>query len=509
MPDSLLSPAAIAPCDWLTLMFEQSALGIAYATLDGYIIQVNDAFCALLDTPRAELLGQTCSDLTHPDDRQSARERQVALIDGTPFALVDKRFLRAGGSAIWCQCAMTLLRDAAGAPQGFSVVLQDISARKQLDAAAEHAREQEELARRDAQQAMMLMREAQMRFHRLIDTSMIGIAVSEADIIVETNAAFLNMVGYSQSDLINQHLTWHGLAFPEYEEHDQRAYQELITHGECEPYEKELRRKDGSRVPVLIGAAQMAKDPFRSVTFIVDRTVMHQLEEARLQMQFVVAHELRTPLTTLKLASQLVQRRLTRAGLAEAEIVAGLTRDIVRMERLVNDLLTASRTDPGNVQLNLAIHDLGALCRKVADEQQTITGRPIVCALPPTPTLVLCDLHRLQQVIGNLLSNALKYSDTETPVILRLTRRKGLARVSVQDQGQGIPREMLPLVFDRAYRVPGVRVLHGSSEGLGIGLYVCKVLVEAHGARLQVASIVGEGTTFWFALPLVSLPEWP
>jgi signal transduction histidine kinase len=105
--------------------------------------------------------------------------------------------------------------------------------------------------------------------------------------------------------------------------------------------------------------------------------------------------------------------------------------------------------------------------------------------------------------VRNLLSNALKYSPPPSPVELRLRREGEEAVVSVRDEGPGIPCEALSYLFERFYRVPGVRAQHGSSVALGLGLYISRTLVERHGGRMGVRSEPGQGATFWFTLPLI------
>ena len=111
---------------------------------------------------------------------------------------------------------------------------------------------------------------------------------------------------------------------------------------------------------------------------------------------------------------------------------------------------------------------------------------------------------RISQVLTNLLSNALKYSPPDRPVSVRLQRKKGVARIEVHDDGPGIPPESKPHLFERFYRVPGMKVLHGLSDGLGLGLYIARTLVELHGGKIDVESEERQGATFWFTLPLLS-----
>ena len=171
-----------------------------------------------------------------------------------------------------------------------------------------------------------------------------------------------------------------------------------------------------------------------------------------------------------------------------------------RLTALVNDLLDVSRIQAGRLELRLAACDLVELCQQAVEEQRMSTERHIDLDVPAEPVLVLADSERLGQVFQNLLGNALKYSDPQTRVQVTLTRRDGQAQVQVQDQGVGIKSDEVPLIFERFYRASTARA--GKERGLGLGLAICKEIVERHQGRIWAASEEGQGSTFAFELPL-------
>jgi len=175
---------------------------------------------------------------------------------------------------------------------------------------------------------------------------------------------------------------------------------------------------------------------------------------------------------------------------------------IIRMERLVNDLLDVSRIESGRLALRLEPLDLVSLCRHVAAEQMAASEREIALELPREPTIVRADADRIDQVLANLLSNALKYSPQERPVTLTVRKEAANVVMVIRDEGSGIPQEALPHLFERFYRVPGVQVQSGSGVGLGLGLYITRELVERHGGQIGAESTPGFGTTFSVMLPL-------
>jgi len=148
--------------------------------------------------------------------------------------------------------------------------------------------------------------------------------------------------------------------------------------------------------------------------------------------------------------------------------------------------------------------DLLTIARDAVQEQQSAwPERALTLDLPPRATLPLvADADRIGQVITNYLTNALKYSTEDQPVVVRITARNGSARVAVRDRGPGLSPEQQTHLWERFYRVPGIELQSGSGVGLGLGLHICKTIVERHGGHVGVESAPGAGSAFWFTLPL-------
>jgi two-component system, sensor histidine kinase and response regulator len=222
----------------------------------------------------------------------------------------------------------------------------------------------------------------------------------------------------------------------------------------------------------------------------------------------IASHELKTPLASLKGMTQLLRRRLDRSGSPEVTSAKRMERSIRRMELLVNDLLDASLMATGIFNLHCERCNLNRLCQDLIDE--------FTMGIEPAPVITLhvrnqpleadVDIDRISQVILNLLSNARKYSPAGTPISLMLQQREDKATIAVSDKGIGIPAELIPHMFERFYRVPGVEVKTGSSFGLGLGLYISHKIVECHGGCITVQSTSGHGSTFSISLPLAADP---
>ena len=245
------------------------------------------------------------------------------------------------------------------------------------------------------------------------------------------------------------------------------------------------------------------------------------LREAQEQMDTFLAiasHELKTPLTYIKLNLQLTQRSLGKlvrndSGMPEelrkkATLVlqefAQTDHQVAQLERLVNDVLDVSRARSGKLDLHPESTDLGAIVREAVGEQrQAAPSRTLLLQLPATqPVPVYADAGRIGQVVTNYLTNALKYSPAEQPVVVGLDVASNEARVWVRDQGPGLPPEEQVRIWERFHRVKGIKVQSGTGVGLGLGLYICRIIIERHQGQVGVESTPGQGSTFWFTLPL-------
>jgi signal transduction histidine kinase len=269
----------------------------------------------------------------------------------------------------------------------------------------------------------------------------------------------------------------------------------------------------GERRQIRVSAAPIrssAGEITGAVAVASDITQIYQLERQKDDFLSIASHELRTPLTSLKALTQLTRRQLERSGSPAAAHLARMEHSIVRMEQLINDLLDVSRIEAGKLAIRPEPCQLQRLCQQVIDEQVMAMEHAVRFDAPREPLEAEVDVDRLSQVLTNLLSNAFKYSPPDCPVTLTLRQEGEMALFSVHDEGSGIPPEELAHIFDRFYRVPGIEVQRGSGVGLGLGLYICREIVERHGGKIWAESSVGQGSTFFVVLPLAgSLDQMP
>jgi PAS domain S-box-containing protein len=268
-------------------------------------------------------------------------------------------------------------------------------------------------------------------------------------------------------------------------------------------------RKDGALLPVAcnVSPLQLAGLELGAVLEVRDRSAEARAEEEKRDFVAMIAHDLRTPLASIQAQVQLLQRRLTREDQGESGQASGLetiARGTRRMGAMIEELLEAGRLESGVVPLDRAPMDVSALAAQVISQIVPREERERVTLRSSTPAIVaFADAERIERVLANLLSNALKYSPPHAPVQVEVRRADGEVVVAVVDHGAGIPNDQLSLLFQRF-----VRVDRGSADpgGLGLGLYIVRLIVEAHGGRVWVESGVS-GSTISFALPLDASDE--
>jgi hypothetical protein len=262
----------------------------------------------------------------------------------------------------------------------------------------------------------------------------------------------------------------------------------------------EVTRSTGEYVPVAMRCAYL-KDAAGVVRRVVcslrDARPRRGMDMRTVEVISTVSHEIRSPLTSIKGFTKTLLDRWDRFDDdMKREMLGAVNNDADRVTRLLGELLDISRLEAGRLKLRLQPLDVAALAERVVDRMRERADAHDLVFNAAEVQRVPADPDKVEQVLTNLIENAIKYTEAGT-VTVSVTENAHWVCAAVSDQGEGIPEAQLTRLFRKFYR----RERAGSPSGTGLGLYICKGLVEAHGGDITVRSTLGEGTTFEFRLP--------
>lgn len=350
------------------------------------------------------------------------------------------------------------------------------------------------------------------RFQTLFNSTFEGVLVHQDQKIVDANTAVLKMFDYTREEIVGRSIF--DFIHPE----NRKTEMDKLRFADMAPYETVGVTKHGRAINIEVRGKdfEIGNHPTRIVTIqdISDRKLaekeriiaMTLAENVRLRDDFIsiASHELKTPLTALQLQVQLIERDLKKRPSEEQliEIVHSSTqflrRQITRITELVESMIDVSRISSGRFIMHKEKFDISTLVREIAGSLVALhTEPPVTIEIDALMPITLeGDRQRLGQVIENLLSNAIKYGN-QKPIAIRARRQGPNACITVEDKGIGIAPEFIAKIFDRFERAVSARNI----TGFGLGLFIAREIVHAHGGTIEIKSTLGVGSTFTVTLP--------
>ncbi|MFT4039387.1 MAG: PAS domain S-box protein [Thermomicrobiales bacterium] len=475
----------------LAAIVESSDDAIIGKTLDGVITSWNPAAERLYGYTAAEAIGRPISliiPLDRPEELPSIMGR---LRRGEPIDHFETVRVRKDGERLDISVSISPIRDEAGAIIGAASIGRDITGQRHSE------RERQELARQ-ADLEMAARHESEERFRAVWTVTAEAIAISDPEgIVLDANPAYCALYGRSADEVVGQSFS---VIFPvELRDAAEAQYRAIFAAaGAPSVFEARIHLPDGSERVVESRANFLEREGKRlaMVSTIHDITERKRLDEAQQDFVAMASHDLASPLTVLRARAQLLQRRQT----YDEASVAAILEQTGRMGRLISDLRDLAQAEGGGLAVQRQPVDLVALGQEAVERASTLTTTHRVTLTNPESTvLVAGDRDRLAQVLDNLLGNAIKYSPDGGDIRVYVAACGATATLRVTDEGPGIPAETLPRLFDRFFR--GTRA--SGDPGLGLGLYITRMVVEAHGGHVRAESEPGEGSTFTVELPLL------
>jgi PAS domain S-box-containing protein len=467
---------------------EAAANAIMITDRHGSILSANAAFCRLTGYEREEVLGKNPRFLkSGAHDDAFYREMWATICSGKSWqGEIQNR--RKDGTVYVEEMTITPVTEKDGTITNFIAVKQDTTERKRIDA----------------------------RFRRLVNSNAQGVMFwNRGGIITGANDAFLDLVGYTQEDMEAGLITWAGLTPREYAGVDSIALDEIAMEGVCTPYEKEYVRKDGGRVPVLVGAATFEDNRDDGFCFVLDLTDRKKLEQQFLRAQRMdsigtlaggIAHDLNNMLTPIIMSLQLFHLRFP--DTESKDLIEMIHASAQRGADMVRQLLSFARGVEGR-RVEVQVKHLVREIEQIANDT-FLKHIQITTSMPPNLATVLGDPTQLHQLLLNLAVNARDAMPNGGTLVisaenveldeqyagLNIDARPGpYVLLSVRDSGTGIPQEVIEKIFDPFFTTKEV------GKGTGLGLSTSLAIVKNHCGFIRVYSEPGIGTTFMVYLP--------
>jgi PAS domain S-box-containing protein len=486
-------------------LVESLPLNVFRKDCAGKFIVANQRFCDTIGRTFAEIEGRTDFDFYPAAQATKYRSDDERVIQ-TGAVLEDvENHVTPDGKRLHVQVLKAPVRDAAGEVVGIQGMFWDVTTRVRADEA---------------------LRQSDARFRKLAHSSLIGVITATLDgRILDANDAFLKIVGYSRQAVANSSLRWDVLTPVEWRQDDERAIAHLHATGTCTPWEKEFIRKDGTRVPVLIGVTMLEESTNECVCFVLDITERKKIERdlkqakdaadaaSRAKSTFLanMSHEVRTPMNAIIGLSELLLR--TPLNPKQQEYLQLVLQSGESLLTVINDVLDFSKVESGKLEL---VREPMPVKECVGDAAKALAfkahekGLELLCDVKAdVPEWIWGDSGRLRQVLTNLVGNAVKFTqqgEVQLRVVLCRHEPQGPDELlfSIRDTGIGIPSEKLDQIFE-AFEQADNRTTR-QFGGTGLGLAIVRKLVELMGGRVWVESTLGKGSTFFFTLPCEACP---
>jgi PAS domain S-box-containing protein len=473
---------------------------IIYKDTQNRILRLNEKAAQALGGTVADLEGKATGDILPKEVAEALhRDDLIVITSGAPRLGIEESHPTADGKPHWMRTDKVPYFDEDGKVIGVIVFSVDITERKHAEQRLKQSEEQHRLIVETATEGIwMIDRQGRTTFANNVMGKLLG--CDRDELLAKSVFDFMAPADLGKG----------------------RGIVAQLAEGHAVSLDFRFRRKDGSGLWMQASAAPMRDASGRvigALGMMTDISKRRQAEQDlkdaytklqavdRERMQFLnnAAHELGTPLTPIRLQIHLLRSRVRAPGrdLNEVKAVDILDRNFERLGRLVKDLLDSARLQAESMKLHRAPVDLRDI---IYASVETYLAPSVeagvdleVGELPPLP--VECDTSRISQVLDNLLSNAVKFTPSGHHVRVNATIRDGMARISVQDDGNGMKPEDLSRLFKPFTQVHDtMKVIKG---GTGLGLYISQGLVQAHGGLIHAESAgLGKGSTFWFELPL-------
>lgn len=481
-------------------LVREATIGIVVLEGEAWHISIaNEAFAKLIGRSTQDIMGKNLFELLpearsefEPIMQSVYRDGKSIQNNNAAYTVQDKNGQTIEG---YVNVLYQPFREEDGTITGIIEIIQDVTDKVKAELQVVSMYENEKSLHRE-------IAESEERFRNMAESTDVLIAVSnEKAESVYFNKAWERFTGRSQQDLLG--FGWTDMIHPEDRERFVDYYMESFKKQEPFANEFRLKNNDGNyRWQRVLGPPRFRPDGSFAgyISSCFDITEQKQDELRKNDFIAMVSHELKTPLTSISGFLQLLEMdaKKNNYGFSTA-MTAKARRQVGKMITMINGFLNVSRLEAGKLDIHKTRFDMADLLQEIqADADSLYPGRKLVFD-PVEHTIVEADWHKIENVISNFLSNAVKYAPNGS-IQIACVQKDNLVEVSVADAGIGIRKEDLGKIFDRYYRIEQGLSDNGVS-GFGIGLYLCAEIIQRHNGKIWAESEPGEGAVFYFTLP--------
>lgn len=472
----------------LSAIVESSQDAIISKKLDGTITSWNNAAEKIFGFTPDETIGKHIS-IIIPDDLLSEEAEIISKVKKGERIEHYKTIRRTKqGNKVSIAITVSPIKDEQGNVIGVSKIARDINEQKSAE-------------------------EKEAMLAAIVDSSDDAIVSKTLDGIINTwNYAAEKLFGYKESEAIGKHIS---IIIPPDRIQEETLIIAKIRNGERMEHLETIRvNKNGKEINIsvtvspiknksgeIIGASKIARDiterieAERQLKLYTEK--LQELNNYKDEFMAMASHELKTPLTVIKANLQILEFKM--AADENINFVSKTLASVDKLISLITNLLDVSKIQSGKLELNRSVFNINVLLKEIIENiQQTSSNHKIIFNNTTETLLADADKERIEQVIVNMLTNAIKYSPNTCDIIVDSVKDDGKLIIGIKDSGIGIPEDDLDKIFTRFFRVKGMA---STFSGSGIGLYISQEIVKRHGGEMWVESELGEGSTFYFSIP--------
>lgn len=476
-----------------TFLVTQSTAGLLFFDRQKYCTYIHETVEQTFNVKGHEVQGKTLSEVM----RQLIPDASLQNTDVLAQAYWAEKTQQPTTIEIWYPPKQRCLQaNLHPLKDGMVLYFQDITTRKQTE---------------------QRIQQHEQKFQHLFDTNIIGIAVaSPQGVVLEANPAYLSIIGATAEELARGELLWTTHTPVEYLDRDYLAIQQVKETGVSEPYEKEIVTRDGQHKRVLLALTTLDEQAEKIIAYVLNLTqpqAGEDIHNTSLSLG-ILEHAIQVPLVAmnemLHSAQQIIQqcRRQDDQQYAQlmpqlemaADALSVCSRHLHKQKHLINDVLDSTRHSLALLEIQNKPCNLSAIATEVADDFEILDPtHEIILSMPQQELWTRGDPDRIRQVIANYLTNAFQYHHPGTPVTLRLAREQDNILCQVIDRSPGLTEKQIQQCW-LGYKHHQPKN-NATAQRHGLGLPLCRILIEKHGGQVGAESHLNEGSTFWFTLP--------